>query len=482
MRTLLLLLLATAGVLAPDANKLDDTSATSVDRQPELPDDGAVPTDWTPSATRFVQKQFVISMFVEPQWSPANYRRIAEANFTTVLHEHGCCYSNSTAVTSAQRLAAVRWCEQHGLDVIIKYNEAGWDQPPISNSSAVLGLNIKDEPVPTDSEYTRLRTMVSDTRAKLPGRLGFINMGGSIYDHPSIVEQYIERVQPDILCFDRYPGFGYIMSAPPNTVMRPCNDTYNESGVFRNSRDSYLHALSTVRYAALRANIPFWNYFKASGIYETKAKDARGVNPDPTESEIRWQIFHSLTYGARGVLWFYYTPEYHPDTGVPAWAGLVSDDGTDDRPTEHWWQAQRINGAVRALGPTLMRARSTGVVALRLDDGPEPAQLLAAQRSTLHNISRGSFTVGSFALEEGLGGVGAFSTAVLLANYAWTYTQTPTIDFGPSVEALEVDQHSGGTRPIVDAIRGLPGLQVGLLAGGGRLFVLRASRPLARET
>ena len=150
------------------------------------------------------------------------------------------------------------------------------------------------------------------------------NIGGSIYDHPSIVQQYIERVQPDILCFDRYPGFGHIMSAPPSTVMRPRNDTYNESGVFRNSRDSYLHALSTVRSAALHAKIPFWNYFKASGIYETKAKDARGVNPDPTESEIRWQIFHSLTYGARGVLWFYYTPEYHSAAGVPAWASTAS--------------------------------------------------------------------------------------------------------------------------------------------------------------
>ena len=138
--------------------------------------------------------------------------------------------------------------------------------------------------------------------------------GGSIYDHPQYVEQYVAAVRPDVLCFDRYPSFGFQMSPPPETVMRPINDTCthtsnplrsrlprktsednrvlcrcadNESGVFRNARDGYLHALSTVRSAALRANVPLWNYFKAAGIYESKAKDRNGINPAPTEAEIR---------------------------------------------------------------------------------------------------------------------------------------------------------------------------------------------------
>ena len=83
---------------------------------------------------------------------------------------------------------------------------------------------------------------------------------------------------------------------------------------------------------------------------------------------MRWQIFSSLAYGARGILWYYYTPENETRHGIPTWAGLVSDDNLDDRPTERWWTAQRLNTAVLAIAPTLMQLRSTSVVGLRDDD------------------------------------------------------------------------------------------------------------------
>eukprot|EP01052_Picozoa_sp_SAG31_P000590 SAG31_NODE_17_length_35773_cov_25.999271_15_plen_90_part_00 len=75
-----------------------------------------------------------------------------------------------------------------------------------------------------------------------------------------------------------------------------------------------------------------------------------------------------------------------------------------------------------------------------------PGDLLAAGHSAIRNISRGSFTVGSFEFEDGRG------KAVLLQNYAWTHTQTPTVDFGlppaaaPNKGPMEVDQHSGMPR------------------------------------
>ena len=66
-------------------------------------------------------------------------------------------------------------------------------------------------------------------------------------------------------------------------------------------------------------------------------------------SVCRWQIYHSLAYGARGILYFYYTPEIHEDddAGIPTWVGLVRDDGLADHVTEHWHQARRINSASR---------------------------------------------------------------------------------------------------------------------------------------
>ena len=47
----------------------------------------------------------------------------------------------------------------------------------------------------------------------------------------------------------------------------------------------------------------FWNFFNAMPF---------GGHSDPTEAQIRWQIFTSLAYGAKGVLYFcYFSPAGH---------------------------------------------------------------------------------------------------------------------------------------------------------------------------
>ena len=102
----------------------------------------------------------------------------AGANFTTVLHEHGCC-ANASA-----RAAALAWCAQHGLDVIIKTDATGgggdFYKPPISTSPAFLGVNVKDEPEPSSSEFQTLRKITDYIHAKAPGKLAFINMCATI--------------------------------------------------------------------------------------------------------------------------------------------------------------------------------------------------------------------------------------------------------------------------------------------------------------
>ena len=49
---------------------------------------------------------------------------------------------------------------------------------------------------------------------------------------------------------------------------------------------------------------------------------------DATEPEMRWQISMSLAYGARGILYFYWTQNVHKVAkDGPEWPGLVSGDG-----------------------------------------------------------------------------------------------------------------------------------------------------------
>ena len=64
------------------------------------------------------------------------------------------------------------------------------------------------------------------------------------------------------------------------------------------SQAGYQRSLAVLRANALRVGIPFWNFFGVESVF--------GGEPDPTEAQIRWQVFTSLAYGAKGVLYFCY--------------------------------------------------------------------------------------------------------------------------------------------------------------------------------
>ena len=64
----------------------------------------------------------------------------------------------------------------------------------------------------------------------------------------------------------------------------------------------------------------------------------------------------------------------------------------------------------------------------------------------------------------------------MIANFDIDATEWPTIELDvPVSNVLEVDQHTGLSVPVVDEVVGLPGVQIGLLAGGRRLLLLPES-------
>ena len=157
-----------------------------------------IKTDDTKSG--FVQKDFVISMFIEPQPTLHNYKLIQQANFTTVLQEHA--VGNASA-----RATSIKLCEQLGLNVIAK-NEWG----PMPKSDAVLGVYLRDEP--PLSEFAELAHHVSDVRRTHPSWLSFINLypwypsGPAAVPHigcssyAEYLDKFLRIVDPDIICFD----------------------------------------------------------------------------------------------------------------------------------------------------------------------------------------------------------------------------------------------------------------------------------------
>ena len=123
-----------------------------------------------------------------------------------------------------------------------------------------------------------------------------------------------------------------------------------------NSIAGYRANLNVMRMASLRSGVPFWNFFNLEGF---------GGHPDPTEAQLRWQIFTSLAYGAKGVLYYCYG-----DAGGACGRGgvLYHKRRASDRNGvgqlsrgRHYGDAQRINSVLRVYGALLLTSVSTGV-------------------------------------------------------------------------------------------------------------------------
>lgn len=413
---------------------------------------GAVARAKPDKLVRFKQDRFCISFWVDPPADAhmeAHYARIAAANFNVVMGGFGA----KTAATVKRQLDL---CQKYALKAIVNlpgysgpparaaYVKNNAEHPPRSrwvegqkmkqadqfpNHPACWGYRLWDEP--GSGLFPYLRFVVAHLRKRRPGKLGFINLlptyasaaglgEGGPHPYEKYVADFVRQVNPDVLCMDYYP------------FMQPRSDT----------RDGYCHNLAILRKHALAQGIPFWNFFNDMAF---------GGHYDPTAAQIRWQIYTSLAYGAKGVLYFCYR--------MPG--ALVDADG---RPTHHYPEARRINARLKNLGPTLMRLTSTAVY--RVPRGANSAAILKhAPLKLSAGVTPGDYLIGTFKHADG-------RTAVLLNNYSYAYTAWPTVKFAASTARVkEVDPETGKEIPVRDDRAAMKGTQIWLAPGEGRLFL-----------
>ncbi len=374
----------------------------------------------------FIQDRFAIGFWVDP---PADnnmerhYADIAAANFTIVIGGFGA----RTPETIAKQIAL---CEKHDLKAIV--NRGGLQPEKLPESSAVWGYRIRDEP--SSEDFSGLRHTVDKLRETRPGKLSYINLfpnyanarqlGAPSYD--KYVERFVTEVGVDILSMDHYP------------MMRPDSD----------GRSKYCENLEVMRKYSLRAKIPFWNFFNIMPY---------GNHFDPTEAQLRWQIYTSIAYGAKGVLYFcYWTPK---GGEFPKGGAIITAEG---RKTHHYEQARRINLGIKQLGPTLMLLTSVGVFRIE----PEKNQSDLLKKTPIRNLTTGDYLLGVFKHTDG-------RKAVLINNYSFSYTAWPTVEFNvPLDQVREICRKTGKEIAVVDDSPAMKGLQISLDSGDGRLFLI----------
>ena len=384
---------------------------------------------------RFIQDRFAIGFWVDPPIDAKadfRYKEIAEANFTMVIGGFG-------ARTPETVKKQIELCEKYNLKAVV--SRAGLPPDQLAESPAVWGYMVRDEPGARD--FPALRKTVEKIRAARPGRLSFINLfpnhasekqlGTKTYDEH--VQRFVDEVGVDVLSMDHYPA------------MKPDSD----------KRQRYLDNLDAMRKYALEKGIPHWNFFNVMPF---------GHHSDPTEAQIKWQIYTSLAYGSKGVLYFcYWTPK---GGEFPKGGAIITAEG---RRTRHYEQAKRVNHDIKQLGPTLMSLTSTGVY--RVTPNQNPSDVLKG--APIKSLTKGDYLVGVFKHADG-------RRAVLLNNYSFAYTAWPTVEFPVPVEHVrEVCKTTGKEMPVVDDSPAMQGLQVSLDSGEGRLFLLSRSKK-QRET
>lgn len=381
---------------------------------------------------RFVQDRFAVGFWVDPPLddrAEERYQEIADANFTLVIGG----FAGGDRDLLERQLAL---CDKHGLKVLLVCRDLPPEEYP--DGPACWGYGLRDEPSAAD--FPALREQVDAVRRARPGRLAYINLfpdhaspkqlGTETYEEH--VTRFLDEVGVDVLSMDHYP------------IFHPDRD----------GRDAYCGNLEVMRRHALRKGIPFWNFFNTMPY---------GPHTDPTEDQLRWQIYASLSYGAKGVLYFcYYTPVSHE---FPKGGAIIT---RDDRRTRHWYQAQRLNAELKNLGPVLMRLTSTG--ARRVGPEDSPAEKLAG--SGIADITRdkvdppNDYLAGTYTHEDG-------RRAVMLMNYRFAFTAWPTVAFDAPLEQItEVDKRTGAEIPVIDDSPEMPGVQLSLDAGEGRLFLM----------
>ncbi len=383
---------------------------------------------------RFKQDRFVIGSWVAPpldERAEERYREMADAHFNLVIH------GAHTPEEIARQLAI---CAQFDLQVLVSYpGEEQLDQIP--DSPALGGFAVRDEPSARD--FPALADTVRTLRAKWPGKLAYINLFPS-YASPAAlgtdtyaehVSRFVEETGIDVLSMDYYPLF------------KPDAD----------GRDGYCENLKVMRKYSLEAGIPFWNFFNIMPY---------GPHTDPTESQVRWQVFASLAHGAKGVMYFcYYTPG--PGGEFPKGGAIIT---RDNRRTRHYYEARRLNAQLRNLGPTLMQLTSTGVYRIAPTD--DPAEVLRG--APIVNLKRENpgwdpplnLLVGAFEHADG-------RRAVMLMNYHFAYSAWPSVEFdAPLDQVREINKWTGEETPVYDDSPDLDELQISLADGEGRLFLL----------
>ncbi|MBP1991890.1 cohesin domain-containing protein [Paenibacillus eucommiae] len=247
----------------------------------------------------------------------------------------------------------------------------------------------------------------------------------SISAYENHVKEWVSK-SPDVLSFDHYP--------------------FDSSNGFS---AKYFDNIELIRQESLEGNVNFWAYVQSVGL-------DNGMRA-PTESEMRFNMYTQLAYGAKGLIYFtYWTPP-------GSWGfhdGLILQDGTQN--VSYTW-AKNLNAEVLKLGPTLKDLTSQAVY--HTGTLPESAVALPSDFFMQPTDSTQPLVIGYFKDQDE-------REYVFIVNRDYTNSRTVTFSLPSKPDSVkEVSKTTGLDIPAsYDNTSGI--LSASFAAGEGRLYAL----------
>jgi len=237
------------------------------------------------------------------------------------------------------------------------------------------------------------------------------------------VKRFVEIVQPELISYDHYH------------FLKPDKDGKPVDG------KQYFLNLALIRMAALEAKKPFLNIIQANTIEKSWRL--------PNAQELRFLVFTTMAYGARGISYFTYW-------GPPSYNGLYQ----DGNPAPLLGPVVALNKEINKFGPALMKLDSVAVYhTAPLPYGAEAIPTDAPIQIT----SPGEYVLGLF-------GTGGKPTAFMIVNRDYNHESEATVKVALRGQKLwELDRKTGNW----STFKWLPGnrtVKIKLAPGDGRLF------------
>lgn len=228
----------------------------------------------------------------------------------------------------------VRDSSIHASDAATQLDQAEIDKriadvvERIGNNPVVYGFYLRDEP--NAAVFPGLGKWAAAVNKAAPGKLAYINLfpnyasagalGTPTYDEH--LAEYVKHVKPKFISYDHY-------ALMDNGSLR--------GGYFQN--------LESVRAAALKNDIPFWNIVLSNAHFKYA---------EPTPAGFRFQLYTTLAYGARGISYFTY---FAPHVGNYRLAPI---DQFGNK-TQTWNMLREVNLQLHKLGPVYITLKSVNV-------------------------------------------------------------------------------------------------------------------------